>query len=66
MAAFTAIEVTRITAELTVAFKQNCPATRAAFLDGTDTEANTKANVQTIVGTVVDSLFNQTAPVISP
>jgi hypothetical protein len=64
--ALTAIETTRITAELTAAIKGSCPSLIATFLDGDDTEANEKGFIQTVIGTVCDNLFNQTPPTELP
>lgn len=64
--AFTALEVTEITKELTEVLLTSCPATRGVFKDGSATYANNLTDYKAIVDTVTDNLFNETAPTILP
>lgn len=64
--AFSAIESTRITAELAVVLAEACPATKAAFVDQSDTYANNLTALNTVVAAVTAALFNVTAPTVLP
>ena len=66
MAAFSAVENTRITKELTISMIQVCPTIRDVFLDGSDTYANNLTNLQTLIASVTAALFNVTPPTILP
>jgi hypothetical protein len=66
MAALTAVETTRMTAELLVAFAECAPCTKQVFLDKSDTYANNLTNLNTIVAAVTAALFNVAAPTIGP
>jgi hypothetical protein len=64
--AFSAVETTRITAELMVVLTDAMPATKQVFLDGSTTYANNLTDFKAIVDTVTDALFNETAPTVAP
>ena len=64
--AFTAIESTRVTAELAVVLAEAMPATKAAFLDHTNTYADNLTALNTVVAAVTAILFNTTAPTVLP
>lgn len=65
--ALSAIETTRITDELMIAFKENTPTTRQVMVTaGVSGEAAKSIDVQAVVATVLTALFGQTAPTISP
>lgn len=65
--ALSAIETTRITDELMIAFKENAPATRQVMITaGVSGEAAKSTDVQAVVATVLAALFGVTAPTIGP
>jgi hypothetical protein len=64
--AFTAVETTRITAELMVVLAESCPTVKQVFLDGSSSFANNQTDLKAIVDTVTTALFNQTAPTKLP
>jgi hypothetical protein len=64
--AFTAVETTRITAELATALAESMPATKQVFLDNSAAYAANLTDFTAIVDTVTDALFNETAPTIAP
>jgi hypothetical protein len=65
MGAFTAVEQTRITAELMQDLAEN-PTTIEVFTDASDTYANNLTNFQTLIAAVTAALFNVTPPTKLP
>jgi hypothetical protein len=65
MGAFTAVEQTRITAELMQDLAENLT-TIEVFTDGSDTSANNLTNFQTLIAAVTAALFNVAAPTKLP
>ena len=65
--ALSAIETTRITDEMMIAFKENLPCTRQVMITaGVAGEAAKSTDVQTVVATVLAALYGVTAPTIAP
>lgn len=64
--AFTAIEDTNITKELTNVLIESCPTIRQVFTDGSAAFADNQTDLKALLDTVTDNLFNETAPTRLP